>query len=76
MGVISYVAWLRAIRGRRLVDDEIGDAELLKITRDIVPEPLTAFITIWVSFLGAAAWEAAWLLVLPIAYIVKRFGRT
>jgi uncharacterized membrane protein len=76
MGVISFIAWRRATHGRRLVDDGISEDELSKIGREILPEPLTAFLTIWASFLGATAWEVAWLAVLPITWVVNRVGRT
>jgi uncharacterized membrane protein len=75
MGVISFAAWKWAIRGRRLVSGDIGDQELLNISRKIIPEPLTAFITIWFSFFGSTAWEVAWLLFLPISYVVNRIGQ-
>ncbi|TNF77687.1 MAG: hypothetical protein EP299_04350 [Acidobacteria bacterium] len=75
MGVVAFAAWRWAVRGRRLVSDEIPDEEINIITRQILPEPLTAFITIWVSFLGSTAWELAWLAYLPIAYLTKRARR-
>jgi uncharacterized membrane protein len=75
MGVVSYVAWRRATGGRRLVDDEVRDDEIAKIGRDILPEPLTAFLTIGASFLGSTAWEIAWLAVLPITWVVNRIGK-
>jgi hypothetical protein len=72
MGVVAFAAWSWAVRGRRLVSDEITDEELFDISRRMLPEPLTAFITIWFSFLGSTAWELAWLAYLPIAYLTKR----
>jgi uncharacterized membrane protein len=75
MGVVAFVAWKWAVRGRRLVSDEIPDEEINVISRQILPEPLTAFITIWASFLGSTAWELAWLAFLPIAYLTKRVRR-
>jgi uncharacterized membrane protein len=75
MGVVSFTAWNFAIRGRRLVNRDIGAQELLNISRKILPEPLTAFITIWFSFLGSTAWELAWLLILPISYFVNRIKK-
>ncbi len=70
MGIISFIAWQWAIRGRRLVNDNIDEQELLSIRRKILPEPLTAFITIWFSFLGSTAWELAWLAGIPISLII------
>ena len=75
MGVISFFAWRRAIVGRRLVDDEMTDDDLSKIGRDMIPEPLTALLTIPASFLGSTAWEIAWLAVLPITWVVNRIGK-
>ncbi len=71
MGTVSYIAWQWAIRGRRLVNDDIENRELLLIRRKILPEPLTAFITIWFSFLGSTAWELAWLAGIPISIIIN-----
>ena len=75
MGVVAFAAWSWAVRGRRLVSDEMTDEEIQVISRQMLPEPLTAFITIWFSFLGSTAWELAWLAYLPIAYITKRVRR-
>ncbi|MGB5999196.1 MAG: hypothetical protein WBG93_05615 [Thermoanaerobaculia bacterium] len=75
MGVVAFAAWSWAVRGRRLVSDEITDDELFVISRGMLPEPVTAFITIWVSFLGSTAWELAWLAYLPIAYFAKRIQK-
>jgi uncharacterized membrane protein len=75
MGVVAFAAWRWAVHGRRLVSDEITDEEISIISRQMLPEPLTAFITIWFSFLGPTAWELAWLAYLPIAYLTKRVRR-
>jgi uncharacterized membrane protein len=75
MGVVSFIAWNFAIRGRRLVSGDIDAKELLNISRKILPEPLTAFITIWFSFLGSTAWELAWLSIFPISYFVNRIKK-
>jgi len=75
IGAVGLAAWNWAIRGRRLVSGNISDRDLLDIRRKILPEPLTAFITIWFSFLGSTAWEVAWLAVLPISYFVNRIGK-
>ena len=72
MGVVSMLAWKWAIRGRRLVSSDIDDQDLLSISRQMIPEPLTAFITIGFSFLGPTAWELAWFVIIPISYVVKR----
>lgn len=75
MGVVAFAAWSWAVRGRRLVSDELSDQDINDISRQMLPEPLTAFITIWASFLGSTAWELAWLAYLPIAYLTKRVRR-
>jgi len=75
MGVVAIAAWGWAVRGRRLVSDEITDEDIHVISLQMLPEPLTAFITIWASFLGSTAWELAWLAYLPIAYLTKRIRR-
>jgi uncharacterized membrane protein len=75
MGVVAFAAWKWAVRGRRLVSGEVDDEEISIISRQMLPEPLTAFITIWFSFLGSTAWELAWLAFLPIAYLTRRVRR-
>ena len=76
MGLVSLVAWKWATQGRRLVSQTVDEQALLDIHRQMIPEPLTAFITIWCAFLGPTAWELAWFAVLPISYVVKRMGKT
>jgi uncharacterized membrane protein len=75
MGVVSIIAWKWAIRGRRLIRSDLDDQDLRNISRQMLPEPLTAFITIWFSFLGSTAWELAWFVIIPISYVVKRIGK-
>ena len=76
MGLVNLVAWKWATRGRRLVSQTVDEQVLQDIRRQMVPEPLTAFITIWCAFLGPTAWEVAWLAVVPISYVVNRKSKT
>jgi uncharacterized membrane protein len=76
MGLVSLAAWKWATQGRRLVSQTVDEQVLLDIRHQMIPEPLTAFITIWFAFLGPTAWELAWFAVVPISYVVKRMGKT
>ena len=72
MGLVSLVAWQWAIHGNRLVSRTVDKQVLLNIRRQIIPEPLTAFITIWFAFIGPTAWELAWFAIIPISYVVNK----
>ncbi len=75
MGVVALAAWSYATRDRRLVADVVTAGQLHQVRLRLLPEPLTAALTLAVSPLGSGAWELAWLAFPLAAWGVNRWGR-
>jgi len=75
-GVLGVLNW-RYARFKGFTTDQIDDREEMDLFYKILPEPITAFITIFFAGFGSGVWSMAWLLVIPVTYVVnllrKRF---
>ncbi len=76
MGATAFLIWWYASTDRRLLSDELTAEEIIESRVRLLPEPVTAALTIPFAFLGSGWWELSWLLYLPIAYILKRLAKT
>ena len=72
VGFSGVAGWGYAIRNRRLLSEVISDREAAEIRISVLPEPVTAVITIPVAFIGPWAWEIAWMVMLPIGAWLRR----
>jgi len=76
VGVTGGIAFAHAVKGRRLLRDELSDEEAGAIADRTLAEPLTALFTIPFAFMGPWLWEAAWLVYpLALGLLKKRRGR-
>jgi len=75
MGFLAVWGWLYATRGRQLIDPELDDEQIKIITSKILPEPITALITLPFAFLGDAAWNLSWLIAPVVMMLVVRRRR-
>jgi uncharacterized membrane protein len=71
-GFVAVVAWAYASKNRRLVTDTITDEEIGELRLAILPEPITALLTIPFVWLGHGWWTLAWLLAIPIGWLLKK----
>lgn len=72
VGFSAVAGWNYAIKDRRLLSDALSDREAQAIRISVLPEPVTALITIPIAFIGPWAWEVAWLVMLPIGGWLRR----
>lgn len=72
MGVMALMSWRYAIRDRRLLADGVTDEEIEDLWVRMLPEPITAALTLVAAPIGAGAWETAWLLFPVFAWILNR----
>ena len=73
-GVFGAFNW-RYARFRKFTTDKIDDAEEMDLFYKILPEPITAFGTIFFAGLGTTYWSLSWLLIIPIGFIVNFLRR-
>jgi uncharacterized membrane protein len=75
VGISSTWAWAYARKNRRLISDDLSDAEARRMLDRTLAEPAAAIITIPCAFIGPWAWELAWLSLIPITQLLKRRRR-
>ncbi len=68
-------AWAYAMQNRRLIRDDLSDAEARRMLDRTMAEPAAAIITIPCAFIGPWAWEVAWLSLIPITQFLKHRRR-
>ena len=73
-GALGAFNW-RYARFKKFTTDQIDDREEMDLFYKILPEPITAFITIFFAGLGSGYWSLSWLLVIPITYGVNFLRR-
>jgi uncharacterized membrane protein len=76
VGIASTWAWAYARKNRRLIRNDLSDAEARRMLDRTMAEPAAAIITIPCAFIGPWAWELAWLSLIPITQFLKRRRRT
>jgi uncharacterized membrane protein len=71
-GFVAVAGWRYASKDRRLVTETITDEEIGELHLAILPEPITALLTIPFVWLGHGWWTLAWLLAIPIGWLLKK----
>lgn len=72
LGLLSIWGWKYACKDRRLISDDIADNDIQAINRMLLPEPITALITLPCAAISVGAWNLAWLSFPLVAFFVKR----
>ena len=72
MGILNLAGWRYACKDRRLLSDEVTPEDQQAIRRMILPEPLTALVTLPFAAISATAWNLSWLAFPLVGYLVKR----
>ncbi|MDJ0868666.1 MAG: TMEM175 family protein [Myxococcota bacterium] len=75
MGLTALYGWRYATREGRLTAEELSAAEVDEIRTGMLPEPITAALTLAVSPLGIDAWTLAWLAFPVLAWGLRRRQR-
>jgi hypothetical protein len=72
MGLLGVVGCIDASR-RGLVDPRVSEGDAKRLFTKLLPEPLTALLTIPLAFVGPRAWGLAWLVLgVGIGYVLRR----
>lgn len=72
LGLLSLAGWHYACKDRRLIGDEVTEDEILSVRRMLLPEPITALITLPCAAISVGAWNLAWLSFPLVAFLVRR----
>jgi uncharacterized membrane protein len=75
MGLTSLFAWRYATHERRLMRKDVPEEHIAEVRHRMLPEPLTATLTLIVSPLGADAWALAWLAFPLISWVLGRLRK-
>lgn len=74
VGLTAVGGWYYAVK-KDLVSDKLTEGDAYQILDKVMPEPICALLTIPCAFIGPIVWEIAWLLVIPVAQIIKRIRK-
>ena len=72
MGILNVIAWKYACKNGRLLSEEVTIEDQQAIRRMILPEPMTALITLPFAAFGATAWNLSWLALPLVSLLVRR----
>ena len=72
MGLTALYGWRYATGDGRLTAEELSAAEVDEIRTGMLPEPITAALTLAVSPFGIDAWTLAWLAFPVLAWGLRR----
>ncbi|MEM8883384.1 MAG: TMEM175 family protein [Planctomycetota bacterium] len=76
MGFLGWGNWAYAARDRKLLHDWVEEGDVQRMTFRLLPEPITAVLTIPCAFIGPEAWGLSWFVIGPaVAWIVRRLRR-
>lgn len=75
MGLLSVAGWWYASKDRRLLSEDVTDDDVQATRRMILPEPITALITLPCAAMSVTAWNLAWLSLPLVTFFVRRSGR-
>ena len=73
IGIAAGAAWWWA-RRKGLVREGITKKDMLGVQIEAFAEPLAALVTLPFAYVSELAWNLAWLVYLPIAAILRRWG--
>ena len=73
IGITGGMSWFYAQQKRRLLSDELTDAEIREMKRNLLGEPITALITFPCAFLGGIVWEISWFSYPLVIKLLQRF---
>ncbi|MHC4940840.1 MAG: TMEM175 family protein [Planctomycetota bacterium] len=73
VGFVGWVNWAYATRDRKLVEESVSDEEIVRRSFRLIPEPVTAALTIPCAFIGPGFWGLSWFVIAPaVAWITKK----
>ncbi len=73
IGIAGVISWFYAQQNRRLLSDELSEAEIREMKRNLLGEPITALITFPCAFLGGIVWEISWFSYPLVIRLLQRF---
>lgn len=71
-GILSIFSWHYAIK-HKLVSENLSRADQDSAYLKLLPEPIVAAITFPFAVMGPDIWTLAWLLLIPVTWLVKKY---
>lgn len=75
VGLFSFLSWKYATRNHRLVDDDLDEATIRRISHGSLTEPIVALIALAVAFFEPRLWEVMFTLA-PMLYVAQKHWRS
>ncbi len=72
-GLFSVWGWHHAIKNN-LISKSLTSLEKDQVYLKLMPEPITAILTIPFASIGPNYWTFSWLLLIPVGWILKRIS--
>lgn len=73
-GFLGVFNWIYA-RNYKMMSDQISDQEERRMLFQFLPEPITALISLPFASISPTAWTLAFLLIIPINFILTRLNK-
>ncbi len=73
MGIVGILGLAYASGKRRLLQAGVSASDIRNLRASLIPEPLTALLTLPAAMLGPDAWSLAWLSYPLVVFVVRRF---
>jgi len=73
VGFMALWGWGYAVAKKTLIDPDMPEDNVPYMKVTILPEPITACLTIPFAFVGQLAWDIAWLVYPVISLLVKMY---
>lgn len=70
-GFISIWGWYYSIKNN-LLSEKVDRKEEDSVYLKLMPEPITAVLTLPFAYFGADIWTLSWLLLIPVSFIIKK----
>ena len=66
MGLLGWLNWGYATKDRRLVHEWVEKTDVDRVTLRLLPQPITALLTVPCAFFGPAIWGLSWFVIAPL----------
>ena len=74
-GFAGVAVWIYASKHAELISEAVSDKEIIEIRNSVLTEPLAAMVTIPFAFVSPLWWNLAWLSVLLISWLLKKYQK-
>lgn len=75
VGLFSCLSWWYGSSNYRLIEDNLDKQSIIYIGLESIIEPVICLVSILVSLINSAYWEASFFLILPAYFLLNRWQK-